>query len=329
MSAATAIAPQTGYELNITRTFDAPRELVWKAWTDPVLAKKWMGPRGFQAIEFTTSTEPGSKWHMTMEGHVPGTEQMAHLRQGGTTLEFDPPKKLSYTFAWDDRASCGLPESPIKENIVTVRFEESGEKTIMHFHQAPFATEAECNGHAGGWNSCFDRFAEFILTEQPPKTPTPGDVPTELHLKRFFAAPRQLVFDAWTTPELLAQWWGPACFTNPVCEFEARSGGAIRIHMQGPDGTVYPMTGKVIEFYPPFRFHFTSSPLDTEGNPVFETWTSVFFAEVQGGTEVVLDTHVTSQTAAAPQYLKGMNAGWNQSLDRLNELVSAHSRGAQ
>jgi uncharacterized protein YndB with AHSA1/START domain len=81
------------------------------------------------------------------------------------------------------------------------------------------------------------------------------------------------------------------------------------------------MIGRFVEFYPPYRFHFTSGPLDKEGNLVFETWTSVFFAEVDGGTEVTLDVHVTKSTAQAPQYLKGMNAGWSQSLDRLAEYV--------
>lgn len=318
----TATLNEKGYELTITRTFNAPRDLVWKAWTDPEMAKKWMGPRGFQATEFVTSTEAGSKWRLCMEGHVPGTEQMAYLRQGGRTLEFVPPEKLVYTFAWEDRSQVGLGPSPFKENIVTVLFEDHGNKTVMRFTQGPFATESERNGHTGGWNSAFDRFAEFMLAEHPRQSPAGLDeVPSELHLRRFFPAPRQLVFDAWTKPEMLAKWWGPKCFTNPVCEVDARGGGAIRIHMQAPDGTVWPMTGRFIEFYPPYRFHFISTPLDKDGNALFELWNSVFFSEVEGGTEIVLDLHVTRTTAEAPQYLKGMNAGWNQGLDRLGELL--------
>jgi uncharacterized protein YndB with AHSA1/START domain len=318
----TATMNETGYELKIVRTFDAPRELVWKAWTDPEMAMRWMGPRGFQTKEFVTSTEVGGAWSLNMEGKAPGTGQMAYLKQGGTTLEYDPPKKLAYTFAWSDRSLVGLGPSPFKENIVTIEFEEQGQKTVMTFTQGPFATEGERDGHNGGWNSAFDRFAEFMLAEQPDRIRKQDEVPTELHLKRFFAAPRQLVFDAWTKAEMMQQWWGPACFTNPVCEVDARSGGKIRIHMKGPDGTVYPMEGKFQEVYPPYRFHFTSGPLDIEGKLVFETSTSVFFEEVEGGTQVVLDVHVTSTTADAPQYLKGMNAGWNQSLDRLNEFIA-------
>jgi uncharacterized protein YndB with AHSA1/START domain len=319
---ATLTEPIKGYELKITRVFDAPRELVWKAWTDPAMAMQWAGPRGFQATSFHTPTVAGERWRMEMEGNIPGTETLARLGQGGIVKEIKPPELLVYTFAWDTRESVGLPESPYKENTVTVRFEEKGNKTLMTFTQGPFATEGECNGHTGGWNSAFDRFAEFMLAEQPNRVADPTEVPSELHLKRFFAAPRDVVFAAWTQPEILAKWWGPKGFTNPRCEFEARGGGAIRIDMRGPDGTIYPMSGKVIEFYPPYRFHFTASALDANGNSMFDNWNSVFFEKVEGGTQVTLDVHVMTQTDVAPQYLKGMKQGWSMSLDKLADLVA-------
>lgn len=314
-------ASAESYELKITRVFDAPRELVWKAWTDPEMAMQWMGPRGFTAKDFVTPTEAGKPWRLTMAGQRPGSDQVVELHQGGVVKEMRPPELLVYTFAWEPRSAVGLPESPFKENVVTVRFEEQGGKTVMHFTQAPFATESERDGHTGGWNSAFDRFAEFMLREQPKRQPAADDVPTELHLRRFFAAPRQMVFDAWTKPELVKEWWGPRCFTNPVCEMDARTGGEILIHMQGPDGTVYPMVGRFVEVYPPYRFHFTSGPVDQDGKQVFETWTSVFLEEVEGGTEVVLDVHVTRSTPEAARYLKGMREGWGQSLDKLSDFV--------
>jgi len=146
-------------------------------------------------------------------------------------------------------------------------------------------------------------------------------VPSELHLKRFFAAPRQLVFDAWTKPEMVAEWWGPRHFTTTVEKWEAENGGEIFAVMHGPDGMSHPMSGKFLEFYPPYRFHFTAAALDKDGNAMFENWNSVFFEDVEGGTQVTLDVHVMRQTEVAPQYLKGMTAGWGQSLDKLSELL--------
>jgi len=309
-----------GYELKMTRVFDAPRELVWKAWTDPAMAKQWMGPRGFTLTECVTPSEVGKPWSRTMEGCQPGSDQPMRLRLIGMTKEVRPPELLVYTFAWENRASVGLGESPYKENIVTVRFEERGNKTVMHFTQAPFATEGERDGHNVGWNNAFDKFAEFLLAEQPERALDPDEVPSELHLKRFFAAPRQLVFDAWTKPEMLAEWWGPKGFTSTVEAWDAVNGGEILVTMKG-FGMEHPMSGRFVEIYPPYRFHFTAAALDKDGNKMFENWNSVFLDEVDGGTMVTLHVHVMSQTEVAPQYLKGMKAGWSSSLEKLAEMV--------
>ena len=56
-----------------------------------------------------------------------------------------------------------------------------------------------------------------------------------VHMTRVLNAPRALAFKAWTDPDMVKEWWGPKYFTNPVCEVDARPGGAIRIVMRGPD----------------------------------------------------------------------------------------------
>jgi uncharacterized protein YndB with AHSA1/START domain len=139
----------------------------------------------------------------------------------------------------------------------------------------------------------------------------------ELVITRVFDAPRALVFKAWTDPNHVAQWWGPHGFTNPVCELDARPGGAIRIHMRGPDGTLYPMTGVYQEIVEPERFVFTSAALDAEGNPLFEVLNTVTFAEQGSKTTLTVQARVVKSTAKAAPYLAGMEAGWTQSLERL------------
>ena len=143
----------------------------------------------------------------------------------------------------------------------------------------------------------------------------------ELVLTRVFDAPRELVFKAWTDPKCVAQWWRPRGFTNPVCELDVQPGGAIRIHMRGPDGTVYPMTGVYQEVVEPERIVFTSTPLDAEGSALFELLTTVTFAEQGGKTKQILRARVIKRTAQAAQYLKGMEAGWTQSLKHLAESL--------
>jgi uncharacterized protein YndB with AHSA1/START domain len=144
----------------------------------------------------------------------------------------------------------------------------------------------------------------------------------ELVIERIFDAPRELVFKMWTDPKHLAQWWGPKGFTNPVCELDVRPGGAILIHMRGPDGTVYPMKGVFREIVEPERLVFSSAALDESGNPLFEVLNTITFAEHNGKTKQTMRARVIKRTAKAAPYLAGMEAGWTQSLARLADLLA-------
>jgi uncharacterized protein YndB with AHSA1/START domain len=283
---------------------------------------QWMGPRGFTTTELDMPIEVGARWTRTMEGKVPATGMPVKLKQRGTVREVKPPELLVFTFAWDRPGDVGLTHLDLEENTVTVRLEEKGSKTIMTFTQGPFLSTSACDGHTGGWNSSFDRFSEFLALQQPDRQADAQDVPAELHVRRFFSAPIERVLAAWTKPEMLAQWWAPRGFTVPRCEFEAKGGGSLYIEMKAPDGTVYPMTGRIVEYYAPYRFHFRATPLDKEGKAIFETWNSIFLEELRGGTGMMLDIHVMSMTDVAPMYLKGMKEGWNQSLDKLAQLLN-------
>jgi len=148
---------------------------------------------------------------------------------------------------------------------------------------------------------------------------SPANAPaeTELVITRVLDAPRSLVFKAWTDSNHVAQWWGPNGFTSPLCELDVRPGGAIRIDMRGPDGTLYPMSGVFQEIVEPERLAFTSAALDEEGNPLFEVLTTVTFAEQGGKTMLTLQARVVKATDKAAPYLEGMDQGWSESLDRL------------
>ncbi len=146
---------------------------------------------------------------------------------------------------------------------------------------------------------------------------------------RIFGAPRSVAFKAWTDPKHAAQWWGPHGFTNPVCELDVRPGGAIRIDMRGPDGTVYPMSGVYREIVELERLVFTSAALDEEGKPLFEVLNTVTFTEHGGKTTLTTQARVVKSTAKAAPYLEGMEAGWTQSLERLEEYVTSSQSGEE
>ncbi|MGD0462501.1 MAG: SRPBCC family protein [Tepidisphaeraceae bacterium] len=145
----------------------------------------------------------------------------------------------------------------------------------------------------------------------------------EIVITREFDAPPALVFKAWIDPKHLAAWWGPKNFTNPVCEVDARIGGAWRIVMRAPDGMEYPCGGVYREIVEPERLVFTNIAVDKEGKPIIDGLTTVTFAENGGGTKLTLKTRGTAMIAYAAAYLSGMEAGWTQSLQRLGEHLSS------
>jgi len=144
----------------------------------------------------------------------------------------------------------------------------------------------------------------------------------EVTITRVFDAPRALVFAAWTDATHLAQWWGPKGFTAPVCEIDARVGGAIRIHMRSPDGAVYPMKGEIREIVAPERLVFTNIAVDEAGNHIIEGLTTVTFAEEGGKTRLNLHTRGAAVVEIAVAYLQGMEQGWSQSLEKLAGYLS-------
>jgi uncharacterized protein YndB with AHSA1/START domain len=146
-----------------------------------------------------------------------------------------------------------------------------------------------------------------------------------LVITRVFDAPRELVFKAWTDPTQVAQWWGPKGFTNPVCEVDARPGGAIRILMRAPDGVDHPMTGFFREVVAPERLVFTNVAVDQAGNPLLEGLTTVTFAAHGGKTKLTVQTRAVGLVAHAARMLEGMEAGWTQSIDRLEAHVARAS----
>jgi uncharacterized protein YndB with AHSA1/START domain len=146
----------------------------------------------------------------------------------------------------------------------------------------------------------------------------------EVVITRVLGAPRELVFKAWTDPRHVAQWWGPSGFTNPVCEVDARPGGAIRIVMRAPDGTEYPMTGVFREVVAPERLVLTTVCCgDRDGKNTVEGVTTVTFSEHDGRTTLSVRARAAVVAEAAAHFLEGMDAGWTQTIDRLDAYVTA------
>jgi uncharacterized protein YndB with AHSA1/START domain len=140
----------------------------------------------------------------------------------------------------------------------------------------------------------------------------------ELVLTRVFDAPPPLMFKAWTEPEHLVRWWGPAGFTMPACKMDVRPGGSFRYQMRAPDGADHWLQGVYREIDPPKRLVLTWAWEDGEGKPGHETLLTVTFAEHQGKTRLTMRQAEFESDSARDAHERG----WSSALDRLAAHVA-------
>jgi uncharacterized protein YndB with AHSA1/START domain len=153
MNATTSAAAETmDRELLITRIFDAPRALVFKAWTEPDRAARWWGPQGFVTVYCNMDVRPGGAFRVCMRSPE-GTE---HWKQG-VYREVVEPERLVFTFAWEDAEG-----KPGHETVVTVTFSEHGTKTKLTLHQDVFETVMARDAHQSGWTSTLECLADYL-----------------------------------------------------------------------------------------------------------------------------------------------------------------------
>jgi uncharacterized protein YndB with AHSA1/START domain len=139
-------------ELVISRVFDAPRGVVFKAWTDPEHLARWWGPQGFATISCVMDVRPGGAWCRSMRS-PDGREH----RKRGVYREVVEPERLVFTYATE-----GVDGEPGHQTLVTVTFADFGGKTKLTLHQAVFESVAARDSHEGGWTSCLEGFASYL-----------------------------------------------------------------------------------------------------------------------------------------------------------------------
>lgn len=137
-------------ELVLSRTFDAPRALVFKAWTQPEHMARWWGCDHTVKNKVTNDFRVGGGFRseMTLDD---GTLHVVI----GKYVEIDAPARLSFTWDWE---SGGLGS----ETLVEIDLEEEDGKTVMTFRHSLFASTELRDAHSSGWTASFDRLADRI-----------------------------------------------------------------------------------------------------------------------------------------------------------------------
>jgi uncharacterized protein YndB with AHSA1/START domain len=142
-------------EMTIQRTLNAPRSLVFSAWTEPQHLEHWENaPRGFTVTTNEVDFRVGGAYRVCMRS----PEGVDHWLQG-TYRDIAKPERLAFTHIWLDAQG-----KPGKETVVTISFADRGAQTELTLHQTGFESAGSRDGHRDGWSSSIDRFEEYLAT---------------------------------------------------------------------------------------------------------------------------------------------------------------------
>lgn len=305
-------------ELYISRLFDAPRKLVWEAWTDPQKCAVWWGPRGFTLTTEYKDVRTGGSWRYVMHG-PDGVDYPNHTKY----LEVEKYSRLVYDHGgWDDRPPMFR---------VTVDFTEVGGKTkmdmVMALPDAEAAKEAKKFIKKAGGDSTWDRLAEYLSETD------------RFVINRSFDAPIDLVFDAWTNPKHLAAWIPPTGATMEYVRADIKPGGSSFSRMQWANGSAMYGKAEYLEVQRPHRIVYTQIFCDENENitrhPMAPTWPATMLTTVtlteEGPerTRVTVDWQVYGDATEVERETfhkakSGMTQGWTGSFDKLEALLQPH-----
>jgi uncharacterized protein YndB with AHSA1/START domain len=298
-------------EVVISRLFDAPRALVWEAWSSYAQLARWWGPMGFTAPRGSVELRPGGPFSLVMRG-PDGHEYPME----GFVREVDAPSRLVFSALVDDETRV--------ETEVT--FEEEGGKTRLTVRQTVPRDPMMARGQKPGWSQSLERLATALVESNAAGASSSPTADREIATSRVFDAPRELVWRAWTDPEHLARWYGPNGFTVTTREMDVRAGGIWRHTLHGPDGTDYPNLTRYVEVVPPERLVYEHGSAERDEDRFAVT---VTFADEGGGKTRVSMRMVCASRESRDRFVNVFGAlqGNRQTMDRLETFLAGSVEG--
>lgn len=297
-----------GNQIVQARIFQAPRELVWKAFTEPGQIAQWWGPVGFTTTNHEMDVRVGGAWRFTMHGW--GNDFPNRIDYD----EVVPNERLAYRHGDGER----------EHFRVVVTFERAGEGTKVTMRSTFPSEEAvaqvvkDVKALEGGAQTLAR--LDLHVAAQRGGAVAAADGDRAMVFRRSFDAPRKLVWETWTKAEHLERWFGPYPFSVRVLAMDLRQGGRWRFMMCNPDGSdLHAFGGEFREIVPLERLVMTDA-FEQPGAPVM-LWT-VTFAE-QGG-KTALTVRVEFESAAVrDEYMgMGMKEGLLQTLNQIVDVLA-------
>ncbi|NJN58077.1 MAG: hypothetical protein HC879_11580 [Leptolyngbyaceae cyanobacterium SL_5_9] len=315
------IDAQSDRQIVITRVFNAPRELVFRVWTETKHIEQWFGPKGFTTRVVENDLRPGGQWLYIMIS-PDGKEYPSK----GVFREIVPPERVVATDEFGEGIEEVLDIDLPQGMVTTTLFEDLKGKTrltiqIMHETVGDRHKHEEM-GVIAGWNSSLDCLEELLT--QVGSEPNgfsimlPSD--REILVTRIFNAPRKLVFDAWTQPEHVKRWFGGCTsMTMTVCEIDLRVGGSWRyVLYDSSNAFEHGFSGEYREIVSPERLVSTERYEPVPGSDHLNTLT----LNDQDG-KIILQIRIQHQSREQRDghLQSGMEVGLRESLNRLEEVV--------
>jgi uncharacterized protein YndB with AHSA1/START domain len=303
--------------VTVERTFEAPRELVFQAFTQPQHLRRWWGPKGYTSPVCEADVRVGGRYLFCMR-----SPEGQDIYSTGTFREVVANERLVYTDSFADKrgnvvtgAFYGLPDDFPLELLVTITFAEApGGRTRVVLEHARLPAGEMADGAGIGWAESLDKVPAALAGRNPLMVLLPAE--REIQLVRVVDAPRELVFKIYTDPQSIPHWWGPRSVTTSVDQMDVRPGGRWRYVQRNPDGSQTGFRGEYREIAPPDRLVAT---FEWEGMPGHISLETTRFEEHGGGTRIVATTQFDSVDDRDGMLQYGMEEGAAELWDRLEE----------
>ena len=143
---------QTTQKIQLNRVFQASREAVYAAWTDPEAIKQWFGPPTCSAQEDELDLRVGDEYRIKMK-----TEEFGEIELKGIYREVSPPERLAYSWEWLSEPLCAMGETS-----VVVEFVDLGDSTEIRLTHDGFPEAEAAENHNEGWSGTLDKLAAYL-----------------------------------------------------------------------------------------------------------------------------------------------------------------------
>lgn len=307
----TPAAPASDREIVNRRLLDHPPAAVYAAFSDPARLARWWGPAGFVSTIREFDLRPGGHWRLTLHG------------PDGT----DYPNNSVFTEVEMARLIVLQHLDAGHEFELAIRFEECDGKTQIEWRMS-FPTKEKCDlireFVTGANEQNLDRLEAELARQNDP-----------FELSRLFAAPRPILWHAWTDHDVLARWFAASVATKSNGGAERVPGDQLHYCMRLPNGKEIWGKWTFREVEPPVRFRifmtFSNEQGGFERHPLNATWPLETLAEIfllpeDGQTRVTLRWHPLNATEEERQTFvssyEGMKEGWFAKFAQLDTYLA-------